>query len=104
VLRPCLGVEPDGGRCPGLVRSGSRCPRHRATTSERGYGSPHQAVRSRLAATLPAPCGYCGTVIQPGERWDAAHVVDGRPEFGYVPAHPRCNQRAKAGVVTKFGG
>jgi len=49
-----------------------------------------------LGASLPAPCGYCHRIISPAERWVAAHVVDGQPEYGYVVAHPACNERAKA--------
>jgi hypothetical protein len=44
---------------------------------------------------LPAPCGYCCTVINVGERFDAAHVVDGDPSAGWMHSHPRCNQAAK---------
>lgn len=104
--RPCL--EPG---CPETTER-TRCPRHEAqrqrgrarpTTSRRGYGSAHQSGRAALAATLPAPCGYCGATIRPGERWDAAHRVDGRPELGLVVAHPRCNQReGKRGVYPAF--
>lgn len=100
VRRPC--IEP---RCPNLTER-TRCPEHerarqrgraRPTTTQRGYGSRHQSVREALSRTLPAPCAYCGATIRPGERWDAAHRVDGRPQFGYVVAHPACNQRAKGG-------
>jgi hypothetical protein len=72
-----------------------RCAVHRQTTSERGYGADHQAARAQLEATLPASCGYCGVTIERGERWVAAHRVDGKPEAGYVVAHPVCNERAK---------
>lgn len=101
MLRPCIERLPDGRACPEATPR-TRCPRHerereraRGTTARRGYGSAHQSGRRALAATLPAPCGYCGVVILQGERWDAAHVVDGRPEMGLVAAHPACNQRAK---------
>lgn len=95
VKRPCMGRRPDGGPCTALVEGRARCPAHTKTTTQRGYGSPHQSVRLALAATLPAPCGYCGVVIGIGERWDAAHRVDGHPEYGLFVAHPSCNQRAK---------
>lgn len=98
MLRPCL--EPG---CPRLVARG-RCHAHRATTTQRGYGSGHQLAREALGATLPAPCGYCGVVVRQGERWDAAHVVDGDPSAGYVVAHPRCNQRAKSPRHGEKGG
>jgi hypothetical protein len=93
VKRPCIVPQ-----CPNLVTTGSRCPAHRGTREQRGYGAEHRAARRRLATTLPAPCGYCGVRIAQGERWDAAHVRDGRPDLGYLIAHPLCNQRAR-GVV-----
>jgi hypothetical protein len=47
---------------------------------------------------LPATCGYgCGTVIEPGDRWVAAHAVDGDPDAGYLISCPSCNERAKRG-------
>lgn len=102
-MRPCnptvLGIP----RCPyGALTDRTRCTdcerayqRSLGTTTQRGYGSAHQQAREQLRATLPAPCGYCGVVVQPDEDWDAAHVVDGHPEMGWCVAHPACNQRAK---------
>lgn len=98
MLRRCLEQG-----CPRLVARG-RCPGHTRTTTQRGYGSMHQAARAGLGSTLPNPCGYCGVTVQAGERWDAAHVVDGDPSAGYVVAHPRCNQRAKAPRGVEGGG
>lgn len=66
-----------------------------ATTTERGYGWPHQRARRRLARTLPTPCGYCGVLIRPGEPWVAAHRIDGDPKAGWIVAHPQCNEGAK---------
>lgn len=99
-MRPC--IEPG---CP-LTTGRTRCAAHerarqreaeacRPTTAARGYGAAHQGARRLLAASLPAHCGYCGLIVDPGEPFDAAHVVDGDPSSGYVVAHPRCNQRAK---------
>ena len=48
----------------------SHCSRHRAATAAR--------------------------LIQAGERFDAAHIIDGAPEHGWKLAHPHCNQRAKS--------
>ena len=49
-----------------------------------------------LKRTLPALCMYgCGTVLQPDGEWDAAHRVDGHPEYGYGAACRACNERAK---------
>lgn len=98
LARPCLV-------CGTPTRYGPRCEQHalparaRASASDRGYGADHQRARRGLAALLKArgsvPCGYCGALIQHGQRWDAAHVIDGVPSAGYMIAHPVCNQRAK---------
>lgn len=105
--RPCLtcGELTERSRCPVHERQQQRrYDAHRGSTTQRGYGTEHQRAREQLAATLPRPCGYCGVTIHPGERWDAAHVVDGHPEYGLMVAHPVCNQRARgAGVVRKLG-
>jgi hypothetical protein len=97
--RPCLDCDTPTPR--------TRCPRctqardhARGTRQQRGYDAQHQAARAELAMTLPAPCGYCGVVITRGERWVAAHVVDGDPSFGWLLAHYACNERAK----TRVGG
>ena len=88
VPRRCL-------RCRELF-TGPRCPSPACSSREaRGYGQAHQAARALLAASLPAPCGYCELLIHPGERWVAAHVIDGKPEYGWKLAHPACNERAK---------
>jgi len=79
-----------------MLFTGLRCPRSECSSRQaRGYGAEHQAARRALESLLHAPCGYCREVIQVGERFDAAHIVDGAPEHGWKLAHPRCNQRAK---------
>lgn len=99
IQRMCLGRP--GYRCRNRVVSG-RCAecrgareRQRGTPEDRGYGAPHRAARAAIAATLPAPCLYGDGTIYPGQRWVAAHVRDGQPEYGYGPSHPGCNERAK---------
>lgn len=101
--RPCLGPAP-GQPCPyGNVTTTTRCRActtayeagRRGTTTQRGYGWEHQQVRSSLAGTLPCPCGYCGVTVERAEPWVAAHVRDGQPEYGWMVAHPVCNERAK---------
>ena len=89
-LPACL--EP---RCPGRAVHRGYCARHRRSTTQRGYGITHQRARELLAATLPAPCGYCGLVIAPGAVWVAAHWIDGDPSAGWMVSHSVCNERAK---------
>jgi hypothetical protein len=82
--RPCL-------RCGQLHDTRiAQCPA-RPSATRRGYGQDHQRARQFLALNLPAPCGYCGQTIWPGTRWHAAHVIDGHPEHGWMPAHGSCN-------------
>lgn len=103
--RPCLGVN---GTCPyRALTPNTRCPRctaaesrrresQRPSAAERGYDAAHVRARRLLGARLPGPCGYCARVIEPSERWVAAHVRDGDPTYGWVAAHPACNVRARA--------
>ena len=96
VKRPCLDCRRptgNGARCPDCAAERDRA---RGTRQERGYGADHDKARRAIAARLPLPCLYCHGQIDPGDRWDAAHVLDGHPEYGTAPAHPRCNQRARA--------
>jgi len=82
--------------CPGYAVHRGRCQRHRRTTTQRGYGVPHQQARQGLATLLPCWCAYgCGTWLTSSSRWVAAHVIDGDPAAGYVVACSACNERAK---------
>jgi len=69
--------------------------RARGSRQARGYDRSHDRARRMVAATLPAPCGYCGVTIIPEQRWVAAHVVDGQPAYGWMASHAECNERAK---------
>lgn len=97
-MRPCL--EPG---CPTLT-NGSRCLTHtrtkdraRGSRQARGYDAAHEAERRALLALLPCPCGYgCGRTLTTPNELVAAHRIDGHPEYGYLPACTRCNQRARA--------
>ena len=83
-------------RCPEIAVERGRCPGHRRTTSQRGYGETHEAARQQLALTLPAPCAYgCGTLLDTNDSWVAAHVVDGSPLAGWIASCLTCNERAK---------
>ena len=78
-------------------------PRYQGKTSERGYGSGHQALRNRLlAAWKPGqPCARCGQPMW--QRWtldsygrrvsaiDLGHADDRRSYTGLE--HRACNRR-----------
>src|SRR4029079_3281456 len=90
---PTLCIVP---RCPRAAVARGRCPDHQRTTTERGYGTPHQLIRQVLAKTLPRRCDYgCGAVLARGSTWHAAHRVDGDPSKGYIVACVSCNERAR---------
>lgn len=82
----------------------------RGTTTQRGYGAPHQRARRQLKAAMRDgdPCCRCGL---PMYRWqlelgrndmrgiDADHHAQARALGGPLPdalAHRRCNRRAGA--------
>jgi hypothetical protein len=73
--------------------------RTRPTTSMRGYGSAHEALRRRLepfVASGACRCARCGRLIRPGENWDLGHR-DGSGKTAYGgPEHANCNRRAGA--------
>jgi hypothetical protein len=97
MLRGCIEAP-----CPNLTTR-VRCTLHerqrvarRGTRQQQGYGVDHQQAREALRATLPGPCAYgCGRYLTPDGVWNAAHVVDGDPSYGYVASCVSCNQRAK---------
>lgn len=69
-----------------------------ATTSQRGYGTPHQQARKRYAAIVAGGHAACSEAvclrrsrrISPDEPWDLAHTRDRTRYLG--PAHPECNR------------
>jgi hypothetical protein len=89
--------------CPATVPAGAQrctaCERiyeaARGTTTERGYGRAHQAMRARVALAVEAGrvrCWRCGEVIAPGAGWHLGHHDDGTVAG---PEHDRsCNLRA----------
>lgn len=91
--------------CPDFAIFRGLCGRHKLTTSERGYDVRHQEARRSLRRRLPAPCAYgCGTILHPGSRWVAAHVVDGDESRGWVASCGPCNERAKNGQLQPVTG
>lgn len=81
--------------------------RYNGTTTQRGYGAPHQAERKRrLAQYKPGdPCAHCG---QPITYWplriarrylDLPHMPG---KTGYLPglAHRACNRRDGQRITT----
>jgi len=78
-------------------------PRYQGTTTARGYGSSHQALRARLlAAWKPGqPCARCGQPMwhrwkldQYGRRVTALHLGHTDDRRGYTGLeHRACNRR-----------
>lgn len=67
----------------------------RDTTSQRGYGPRHQALREQWRPDVEAgrvSCARCHLPIAPGERWDLGHDDDRSKYTG--PEHQECNRGA----------
>lgn len=65
------------------------------STTQRGYGTAHQATRKRWARRLkqgPIPCARCGKPIHHGDPWDLGHTDDRTTWTG--PEHVHCNRSA----------
>ena len=70
----------------------------RPTTTQRGYGSAHQAERKRWEPIVKAgraSCWRCTEPITPDADWDLGHDDHDRSKY-MGPEHPACN-RATAG-------
>ena len=100
--KPCLGVG--GQRCPhrGLTtHSSGRCEpcrrqywQSRGSTTQRGYGAQHRALRAAwepIVAAGQVICWRCGELIQPGEPWDLGHDDSDRTQWR-SPEHVACNR------------
>lgn len=65
------------------------------STTEQGYGYPHQKERERIARRVERgteACARCGNLIVPGTPWHLDHADD---RGGYLgPSHARCNEIA----------
>lgn len=69
------------------------------STTERGYGYPHQRAKRAVTPTVDAGKAWCAEPIcelptrwiQPGTPWDMAHDR-ANPGHYLGPAHQHCNR------------
>lgn len=87
--------SPGHQRCAPCQAVADRQHEHRrGTTTQRGYGSTHQAKRKQLAdAFTPGqPCARCGQPIASLDDADLGHADDGQGYRGLE--HALCNRAA----------
>lgn len=80
------------------VRNRPSGNRHTGTTTQRGYGTKHQALRRQFAELVDsgrALCARCGQPIIPGTLWDLGHADNDRSRY-VGPEHRTCNRGAAA--------
>lgn len=62
-----------------------------ASTTDRGYGSEHQAIRKALLAdAYGQACPHCGFPMLQGQSLDLDHTADRTAYRGF--AHASCNR------------
>ena len=70
------------------------------STTERGYGTAHQAARRRWAKVIAGGrgfCARCGKPIAPGDPWDLGHDDSVPGKRAYLgPECVDCNRSAGA--------
>jgi hypothetical protein len=89
-----------------VVRRGASClrcqaekierARRRGSTTARGYGSAHRALRKRLAPLVASGqkrCARCGGLILPGTAFDLGHADGDRTRYHGLE-HAVCNRGA----------
>ena len=63
------------------------------STTQRGYGSKHQALRKRLLPlAIGTPCVRCGAPMLADQELELDHTDDRTAYEGF--SHKRCNRRA----------
>lgn len=73
--------------------------RTRGTTTARGYGTQHQALRRQWApkvATGTVTCWRCGRLISSTEPWDLGHDDHDRTRYRGPEHANRCNRASAA--------
>ena len=99
VKRPC----PKRG-CPTLITKSQRyCPTHeaeaeaaRGTTTQRGYGATHKALRAQWRARIDrggVTCARCHKPLVKGAPFDLGHDDKDRSKYN-GPEHVSCNRSA----------
>jgi hypothetical protein len=87
--------------CRGVRRVHVAKAQPKRTTTQRGYGAAHQALRKRWDREVQlggVACGHCHLLIEPGTVWHLGHPAD-RKDLAPVPWHRLCNLRYAAGVT-----
>lgn len=75
--------------------------RTRGSTTARGYGTTHQALRRQWAprvATGTVTCWRCGKLINATEPWDLGHDDHDRTRYRGPEHAGRCNRSAAASL------
>jgi excisionase family DNA binding protein len=97
-------IVPAGGSCPRCQAEKVERTRRRGSTTARGYGGAHRALRKRLApfvASGQTRCARCGEIILPGTPFDLGHVDGDRTRYHGLE-HAACN-RGAAGTPRNRG-
>jgi hypothetical protein len=74
------------------------------STTKRGYGAHHQALRERLRPQVEAGvvrCARCGEPIKAGDDWDLGHLDGSNRTVFSGPEHRRCNRATSTHRVRK---
>ena len=92
-------IVPAGGSCARCEREKIERARRRGSTTARGYGGAHRALRKRLAPLVASGqmrCARCGEVILPGTPFDLGHADGDRTRYHGLE-HAACNRGAARG-------